>query len=627
MKLGKEAKWGIRAATILSLVGAGAAAKINTPDAAQVYAERTNSSWQLSRSWMKQIESSARREASKLDPRALRSQTTNALARYRNHEASRLTTARAERKNAPSSAFDPRVLSIGVFTLFDKKRRFTTALVALTTVTVACGLLPLAPPTVATVAPELAPKPTEVVPFGRDEAIQAIKNNLPDFTSQGIKATIDSVTMMPDQGNVGVFSTSTQNAKNGDAIEFFDAHFTLSGKGADGKAADYTGMNWQTPGSTTPRPYLLIPLLDVSSKPTGVYVMEGRQSDGSIAVAGQLTVTKNAQNVARAVIEQNGLSYEFNPPNYIYDAVYRTQNNPDVVMPTATADVLASTTAAPATEVTTQEPATAVPTATIAPTVTEAPSPTPTAVNMEAMPPGVPFQIENYTDTFGKEIVSGTFSSHMVGKLYMDNGAYFASGATSVSPVEFYCQEGTPCVYAHALDGSTARLSAMVDQDLGNRYIQDVYNGKSPGNPIPGWSDILKYSKFGIKFFTSEGNYVYYPSADHAYKVFQVDWNTVKDDARYIQLKGSNSTNWRMMTTMDNKGNLVYVIAVDKPEQLDPTDFAEYFFMGYARVIDTPDQSYNYLRYTQLIAGNVTRLGDWATSKSAPAVKFDNSLQ
>ncbi|MCL4530513.1 MAG: hypothetical protein M1282_14000 [Chloroflexi bacterium] len=277
-------------------------------------------------------------------------------------------------------------------------------------------------------------------------------------------------------------------------------------------------------------------------------------------------------------------------------------------------------TAAPAAPATQESTATAVPTA------TEAPSPTPTAVNMESMPPGVPFQVENYTDTFGKEIVSGTFTSHMVGKLYMENPADYGGGqGVYVSPVEFYCKDGVSCMYAHPVYQAGAYLSRLSDQALTNRNNADFPENKSL-TPEQ-WTSMLNNHQIPVSFFTSEGNYVYYPSADRAYKVFQVDWNTVKDDDRYIQLKGSNSTNWRMMTTMDNKGNLVYVIAVDKPEQMDPTDFAEYFFMGYARVVDNPDQSYNYLRYTQLIAGNVTRLGDWATNKSAPTVKFDNSLQ
>jgi hypothetical protein len=191
---------------------------------------------------------------------------------------------------------------------------------------------------------------------------------------------------------------------------------------------------------------------------------------------------------------------------------------------------------------------------------------------MESMPPGVPFQIENYTDTYGKEIVSGTFSSHMVGNLYMENPKDFSSGSLPLSPVEFYCQDGVTCLYANAGSGLT-HLSGKFDLDLSKRFIQDVFNGNSPRNPIPGWNDILNKGTFGVNFTTPEGKFIYYPSPPHAYKVFNISYDSEKDDPSFIQYKGR--VNWLLKCTVDRDGNFIYIVASDKP---DPSNFSNMFF-------------------------------------------------
>ncbi len=279
---------------------------------------------------------------------------------------------------------------------------------------------------------------------------------------------------------------------------------------------------------------------------------------------------------------------------------------------------------------------TTAPAPTIAPAVTEAPTvaPTATAINFENLQPGlsVPMDIKS---SKGSEIVNGNFSSHVVGGSLHGGISLFEQrdnpfGSPDMIPMYVYIQDGVSGPYFHEVQRPGvplgASLTGLVDTNIAKRYAADN-KLKLNMDAYTQAFGLMERGKLPIHFTTSEGDFTYYPSPDHGYKVFYVPWENADPakDPRFIEYNAE--AHWRVMTTLDDQGNLVSVIASDKPfDQIkDPKEVMEYILLGLARVIDNADQSKTYFMNHQLFNGLAFQLGDFAINKSTPSIQLSNT--
>ncbi|MCL4530096.1 MAG: hypothetical protein M1282_11860 [Chloroflexi bacterium] len=300
------------------------------------------------------------------------------------------------------------------------------------------------------------------------------------------------------------------------------------------------------------------------------------------------------------------------------------------VKPSPTATIVPSATVSPTS------------TSTVTPTVTS--SPTATPITIENMPPGVAFPLE-LRSSKGNPIVNGTFSSHVVdGTLYGGIPLFQHRddplGHDDLMPFYLFCESVVSCPYFHAVerDGlafkQTPELTGYMYGPLLYRYAADNHVKWQGSTTIGGQViDLVQQGKLPINFVTTEGDFAYYPSRTNGYRVFVVSWESTgpEQDPRYLTMSNGTEYSERVMTTMDEQGNLIFVFATKPPynEIANNIVLRKWFlydlFSGLARVIDNPDQSLTYLRNHQAYNGVTIQIGYWALSPSTPSMTVSDS--